>query len=605
MADGRDEATAFSFRKTFPWTEIFRCFQVALDPRKLLVAAGGIVVMSLGWWFLSWAFYRSEPAPNAPQYTDVRALQREFGQKPDKTDYTTEELQQKGQEKFRRDLAEWRVLDELAGPEGRLRTLPWNEFRGPNPYLYATQLAGSPSATWMNSIWRYVTDQTPVLAEPLVKFLLPVIRLFDPNASTLTRLYLLLVILWSVATWAFFGGVITRIAVVQLSGKDRISLKEAVRYVANRYVSYVLSPLFPLGIVAAVVIGLAIYGFIALLPIFGDVVLYGLGFPLVVLGGIVMTFVLIGLVAYPLMYTTLSTEGSDTFDAVSRAYSYLLQAPAHYLWYAFIAVLYGVVVTFLVVLVASLMVYLGKWAIIQAPLSETTNQRPDYLFIYAPKSFGWRELLLQGSPLEVRRETTPTDAGRVIVTYPFADPDQAERYIASYQPWNWLGVWLVTFWLVLVFLLMLGFSYSFFWSAMTMIYLLMRRKVDEIELDEVYLEEDNLEGPPPAPVGTTGKDKNTGGPGVAALPMVPPPPPVSPPIMPPAPPVQTTTGSVGTHGTATTATPPPPPPAPPPTANLGVVPNTLGTNNDPDTTAARDRDEREPGTDVTTDSDKK
>ena len=58
-----------------------------------------------------------------------------------------------------------------------------------------------------------------------------------------------------------------------------------------------------------------------------------------------------------------------------------------------------------------------------------------------------------------------------------------------------LGAGLVCFWLTLLFLLMLGFSYSFFWSAATMIYFLMRKRVDEAELDEVFLEEDEPEPP--------------------------------------------------------------------------------------------------------------
>jgi hypothetical protein len=45
-------------------------------------------------------------------------------------------------------------------------------------------------------------------------------------------------------------------------------------------------------------------------------------------------------------------------------------------------------------------------------------------------------------------------------------------------------------WLWLFFLLILGFGYSYFWSVSTIIYLLMRQKVDDTELDEVYLEEE-------------------------------------------------------------------------------------------------------------------
>jgi hypothetical protein len=60
-------------------------------------------------------------------------------------------------------------------------------------------------------------------------------------------------------------------------------------------------------------------------------------------------------------------------------------------------------------------------------------------------------------------------------------------------------------WLYLIFLLVIGFGYSYFWTASTIIYLLMRRKVDDAEMDEIYLEEDDQDltySPPPAPSGT-------------------------------------------------------------------------------------------------------
>jgi hypothetical protein len=61
--------------------------------------------------------------------------------------------------------------------------------------------------------------------------------------------------------------------------------------------------------------------------------------------------------------------------------------------------------------------------------------------------------------------------------------------------YNYVGTFIVTVWLYLFFLMILGFGYSYFWSASTIIYLLMRRKVDDTELDEVYLENEEPEGP--------------------------------------------------------------------------------------------------------------
>jgi hypothetical protein len=94
--------------------------------------------------------------------------------------------------------------------------------------------------------------------------------------------------------------------------------------------------------------------------------------------------------------------------------------------------------------------------------------------------------------------------------------DAYERYLGingkkmandKEQLWlpNKIGAGMVAFWLYLVFLLIVGFGYSLFWSLMTIIYFLLRRDVDAAELDEVYLEEDEHDlaysGPltPPAP----------------------------------------------------------------------------------------------------------
>ncbi len=56
--------------------------------------------------------------------------------------------------------------------------------------------------------------------------------------------------------------------------------------------------------------------------------------------------------------------------------------------------------------------------------------------------------------------------------------------------WNQIGAVLVALWLWIIFLLVIGFGYSYFWCSGTIIYLLMRRKVDDAEIDEIYMEEE-------------------------------------------------------------------------------------------------------------------
>lgn len=488
MADGFADSNADMVRKPYAWQEIFRCFQVALDPRKLLIAAAGILATWLGWYVLSSVFYRKAPDPKAAEYT-VAVVQKDFEnkKKSDGSSYSTEEIEREAKKRFDRDWNQWAVLNNLAGENGRISSPPWRENRGENPYVFLTNLSKLPAADWVDRTWAYLKQQMPVMAEPLAKLMLPIVKIADPDCSPMTRFYLVLCLFWSIAVWAFCGGVITRIAAVQLSGKDRVGIMEAVKFVCNRYLSYILAPLVPMGVIGIVVVGLCLLAFICLIPFVGDV-LYAALMPLVILGGIMMAILLIGLLGYPLMYTTLSTEGSDTFDALSRSYNYVFQSPWTYAWYWIVAILYGAIVTFFVVFVASLMVYLGKWAIVQTPLAEATNQKADYLFIYTPESFGWKELLLRGTDLQVNRDGS------------YSNPAAAEAYRKSYTWYNWIGAGVTTFWLTLVFLLMLGFSYSFFWSAATMIYFLMRRHVDEVDLDEVYLEDEELPPPPSAPI---------------------------------------------------------------------------------------------------------
>src|SRR5262249_5375934 len=123
------------------------------------------------------------------------------------------------------------------------------------------------------------------------------------------------------------------------------------------------------------------------------------------------------------------------------------------------------------------------------------------LFIYTPTSFGWRELMLKGSPLEITPDESKAgrlaDGSKVspIDGFWYTNPKAATDYMQSFYYSNYFGAGMVAFWMTLLFMMMLGFSYSFFWPKASMIYLLMRKKVDEVEVDEIYTEDEELEEP--------------------------------------------------------------------------------------------------------------
>jgi hypothetical protein len=573
MAEDRFEPREIDFRQWLPWTHLFRGFWIALDHKKLLLAAAGILTMAIGWWVLAWLFYDlargKKPDIASGKYSPADYLPK------DETDPKAREQVAKARawEAFTQDLKSWNLLHEAAGsepdrtgpgdvakdldeferinakfeelpkevrdgkhpisielsgqtyvlnrlkPYGKLRTWPWLEDRGPNPFLLVVGKAGHQdlSGTAHYVPWErggfidwFFGNQVPVLLEPLVKFVRPVFYFLNQNASGVDRFYFFLVILWTVTTWAFFGGAITRIAAVEIARNEKIGLTEAVRYTAHRWRSYLFASFAPLLFIAVCVLFLALFGLVNLIPFvaeFWNGLLWWLALGI----GLFTAVLLVGLVGWPLIHATLSAEGSDSFDAISRSLSYVLQKPWSYLWYAVVALAYGAVIVFFVGLMGSLMVYLSKWGVNRAFIQNTRFDR-SYMFIYAPTSYGWRDLLLHGTTVVPFGESGP-DAN------PVAVQQAIDNYATQLKPWNYIGAVLVAFWLYLVFLLMIGFGYSYFWSASTMIYLLMRRKVDDTELDEVYLEEDDSEEPYSAPVtaATQAPSSTASAPGAMAM----------------------------------------------------------------------------------------
>jgi hypothetical protein len=618
MAEDKVEPRETNWRQLMPWTVLFQGFRVALDPNKLVLAAAGILLMALGWWVLSIIFNSAFPKPKpddflgrladfkgdndderranawnkfkeerskwlvmhaaaGPAYPNDKERDQFAFDAGDLADSYPEYKQlsevplgkeSAGRTMTRSEVQEfiksppenlgvkpgyeakvWLVQHKVLPPAGAMRTLPWDEYRGPNPYLLVTGQAGT--AWERGHFWDWLLrHQLPVLVEPLVKLFSPVIYFFNPKAGSLVRFYALLVMLWTLLVWGFFGGAITRIAVVQVARQEKIGLMEAMRFSARKYLSYVSAPLFPLVLVGVLLVLMVIFGYLQMIPIFGDIIMAGLLWGLMVLVGLAMAVVLIGLVGWPLMAATISAEGTDAWEAVSRSYSYVYQAPWHYIWYSLVALAYGVVIVFFIGLMGSLTVYLSKWGVSQTPGINYANRNPTYLFVYAPESFGWRRVLLQDESLHL------IDAEGQI------DEHALGAYKDSFKWYNYPAAVLVSIvWVGIIFMLVLGFAYSYFWSASSIIYLLMRRKVDDAEIDEVYLEEEDEAGyaGPLAPKPAAAPEPAAGA-GRPSLPIVEAPRPTAVTAPPPAaPPPAATPEHQEIAGAIHTAPPTPPP----------------------------------------------
>lgn len=265
--------------------------------------------------------------------------------------------------------------------------------------------------------------------------------------------YFTLLFVWFLLVWAVFGGAICRIAAIHVARDEVISPFRAMRFSLRAMPSFVAAPLIPviligvLGLLASVV-GLPMY-----IPVVGPI-LTGLLLILAIVLGILMTVLAVGAVAGSgLMYPTIAVEGSDAFDAVSRGLSHVFAAPWRMLFYSGVAVVHGALTYFFVRLCAFVLLALVHYFV--------------GCFVFGDAGRMWNQIW----------------------------PGPKEYARLAYQPaWHTMGTsgdvaaGVVSLWVYLVIALVGAYVVSYYFSASTIIYLLMRRKVDATDMDAVYLE---------------------------------------------------------------------------------------------------------------------
>jgi hypothetical protein len=250
--------------------------------------------------------------------------------------------------------------------------------------------------------------------------------------------YVLLCGLWATAVWALFGAAICRTAAVQLAADEQLGCAAALRFARRKWGSYFFAPLMPVALMLFVAFFVLVLGWIMRWD--PGLFLGGLLWPLALAAGFVMVLLLIGvLFGWPLMWGAISAEGSDSFDALSRSYAYTFQRPLNYLFYAAVAGLVGWLGWLLVREFASGVIWMSYWA----------------------ASWG---------------------SGGARIDF-ITGPESADS----------IGAGLVGFWAGCVKLLAVGYLFSYFWTASTAIYFLLRRDVDHTEMDEVFLDADQCE----------------------------------------------------------------------------------------------------------------
>jgi len=297
---------------------------------------------------------------------------------------------------------------------------------------------------------------------------------------------------WTLAAAAFFGTAICRIAALDAATEEAISPKEALRFSLKKLSTSIWTLLTPVLAVVGFGIVLLVIGFIARIPIFGEHFWYfviGLFYIVALMGGLFFAVtLLVYLPGLVLFQPAIGAEGNDSFDAISRAYSYVFGRPWRLLFYGVVSLVYGKIV-------------LAVVSIMFAWSGRITNL---FLAQGAGGTIGDKAKALDlrstvfGLPFA--RDPLANVAGAAgylrdtVFGSPFSGPFfGAGRHVLEgniYETFKGAGHpggWLIVFWQYILLAIFMAFAASFIYSLFTQIYFLMRKACDGTPFEEVYI----------------------------------------------------------------------------------------------------------------------
>ena len=415
MTSDEGVVRSVSWRDVCPWTLLFRVFRLSVSLQVLLLALLASGAVSAGWRIAATMFLTEPSGDGKVVERFVEVVTRWPGQVVESRPVRTPtDVNRSGGV----------VLGFAANNVGPGQRRPMIDG--------GTQLVSVPQLARLTPI----IQRTPAyaLSEPLR-------RVFMHRVNWGELFFYLAGAFWTLLVWCLFGGAITRIAVVRLGRDERVGLRESLDFARRKLPSFFGAPLLPL--LAIVLLGLPLILLGLLMRLEVGVLVAGVLWAAIGVTGLVMALFGIGLLfGWPLMWSTISTEGTDAFDAISRSYAYTFQRPLHYAIYAVLATVLGVLGWIIVGFFCDVTIQLADWAIAWGA---------------GPDRFAGVQLAL----------TDPSASGLF-----------------------WSGAKLIQFFTGCIRAFLTAFSAGYFWVAAGGVYLLLRRDADQTEIDDIFLEED-------------------------------------------------------------------------------------------------------------------
>lgn len=342
------------------------------------------------------------------------------------------------------------------GYAGLLASLAWCVVAV--AFFSALKLVDATPYTFIKLVLGSAKEGLQVLAKSLFSTLIPL---------DFGEFFVLSILVFGLlAIWSLVGGAITRIAAFDYAKDESVRLADALKFARKKFWSYFWSPLVPVIGVFFFALCNVVGGLIGRIPVLGEVMV-ALGFPLALVSGFLMVFIgVIGALGLCFMFPTISVEGSDAFDAMSRAYSYVLSRPKQFLIYCIINTLYGLLCLAVIAFVAWLMIRLA--------------------FLTVGAGMGQKFYFIQSFILEKCN----------IACLGFCSASSTEAKTAAVTLDRWSLKFLAGMVIVYVFLIKMAvwsFVTTYLFSAKTIIYFLLRKEIDSTDVSDVYREEEKLE----------------------------------------------------------------------------------------------------------------
>jgi len=255
--------------------------------------------------------------------------------------------------------------------------------------------------------------------------------------------------------WAFVGGAVTRMAAVRFAREENVPLKRALAFSCRKWPSTVSSPLIPFGVLVLLALGVGIVtGLPLMIPYAGEIIVPLLFF--LTLGmGLIMALVFVGgAFSVGLQWPTIAAEGSDSFDAISRSVAYISSRPWRYLFYTVFSAVYGCLTFIFLKFVVFLALRITHEAVSK----------------FTWGGAGAADKLTRLWAMPTLADPWPQGGGELV---------RAETF----------GSTVIAIFVWIVIGLMVSYLFSFFFTAQTVIYFLLRKIVDATDTEEVYTEE--------------------------------------------------------------------------------------------------------------------